>query len=685
MLFREGDYMRKIIGLFMAVVMTLTCLAFGATAVYAAEVIPVYLNGEKITFDSNDAQPQIFSSRTYVPIRKTAESLGLSIDWNSKTETLTFTREGYTIAHTMRSNIVYVNGDPVTFDTKSINRQNRTLMPVRMLAESIGADVEWDDSARCVYITTATPKVKTVSASQTVVPSGTEITLTATASDATSVRFVDSDTKAVVSEVSQYTEATDGTRTFSCKVTPSNDTSDSVIKTYYVYPGTGSSFIETLDSSGKVSVMVSSSVTTTETTTETTTSKSTSYEVGVQDNYESDHMVSLKVNKTSLEVDEYLQITVKTDSEVNRVKVTNSTNEKNAVASTYDKSGDDRVFTIKTKLTQKGKNTLSVYLSTEDGGYESDAQNIIVKVTDEDDDSDTEYDDMEIIDIDTPDDEIYKGEEVTVDIYTSKDITEVAIYNSDDKRMASTAFKNKTYSNKYRWRLTFDMDSDDTAKYTVYAYNADGDETKDTFKLEGDSYSKSDIVVVSVVQKTKDVEEGEDCKLIVRTTKSAEKVVIKTKGGKELATSTSGSSASSGIKEFKVTIEAQDSDTTYVAYAYDDDDDVDSRKFTLDVDEEETPEINSVELSDTTVDVDDDVDVTVYTNQAVEKLWIEDASGDRVSKKLTKPDDETSDEYIWELDFTAEKSGSRVSYVVIAQGDSSTDIDEYDFKIRVDK
>jgi hypothetical protein len=680
--------MRKIIGLLMSVVMAFTCLSLGATAVYADDVIPVYLNGERITFDSNDAQPQIFSSRTYVPIRKTAESLGLTIDWNSKTETLTFTREGYTIAHTMRSNIVYVNGSPVTFDTKSINRQNRTLMPVRMLAESIGADVEWDDSARCVYITTATPKVKTVSASQTVVSSGTEITLTATATDATAVRFVDSDTKAVVSEVSQYTEATDGTRTFSCKVSPSNNAEDSVIKTYYVYPGTGSSFIETLDSSGKVSIMVSNAnatTTTTETTTETTTSKSTSYEVGVQDNYESDHIVSIKPNKTTLEVDEYLQLTIKTDNEVNRVKVTNNTNEKNAVASTYDTSGSDRVFTIKTKLTQKGKNTLSVYLSTEDGGYESDAQDVIIKVTDEDDDSDTEYDDMEIIDIDTPDDEVYKGEEVTVDIYTSKDITEVAIYNSDDKRMASTGFKNKTYSNKYRWRLTFDMDSDDTEKYTVYAYNEDGDETKDTFKLEGDSYSKSDIVVLSVVQKTQDVEEGEDCKLIVRTTKSAEKVVIKTKGGKELATSTTSSSASSSVKEFKVTIEAQDSDTTYVAYAYDDDDDVDSRKFTLDVDEEENPEINSVELSDTTVDVDDDVDVTVYTNQAVEKIWIEDSSGDRVSKKLTKPDDETSDEYIWELDFTAEKAGSRVSYVVVAQGDSSTNIDEYDFKIRVDK
>lgn len=114
----------------MTFVMTLGCMTFASpAAVSAAEIIPVYLNGEQIVFDSNDAQPQIFSQRTYVPIRKTAESLGLTIDWNSKTETLTFTREGVTIAHTMRSDIVYVNGNPKRFDTKSINKNNRTLMP----------------------------------------------------------------------------------------------------------------------------------------------------------------------------------------------------------------------------------------------------------------------------------------------------------------------------------------------------------------------------------------------------------------------------------------------------------------------------------------------------------------------------------------------------------------------------
>lgn len=675
--------MRRIIGIMMTIIMALGCFGIsGSTAVYAAEIIPVYLNGEQIVFDSNDAQPQIFSQRTYVPIRKTAESLGLTIDWNSKTETLTFTREGVTIAHTMRSDIVYVNGNPVRFDTKSINKNNRTLMPVRMLAESIGAEVEWDDTKRCVNITTDTPKIKSVSASNTVVASGTEIALSATATGASAVKFVDSDTKEVISEVKQYTEATDGTRTFICKLTPTNTESDSVIKTYYVYPGSGSGYIESLESSGKVSVMISSAaITTKETTTETTTKKS-SDELGVQSNYESDHMVSIKLSSKNVEIDDYVELVIKTDDEVNRVKVTNNFSDKNAVVSSYDEDDDEREFTVKTKMTKKGTVKLYVFLSTEDGSYETDSQTVIVKVTDPDDDSDEDYGDLEIIDIEVPDEDVYKGEDAKVIIYTSTDITEVSVYNSDDERMASTAFTSKKYSNKYKWTLSFEMESDETEKFTVYAYDEDGNETKDTFKISGDSYSKSDLVVLNVEQKTKDVEEDEDCKLVIRTTKSAEKVIVKTKGGKELGSSEKGSTSGSA-KEFKVTITAGDADDEYVAYAYDDDDNSDSRKFTLDVYEAEKAEINSVDISDTTVDEGDDVQVTVYTNKAVEKVWIEDASGDKVDR-VSKPDREKNNEYIWELEFNADDAGSRVSYMVVAQGEDKDDTDEYDFKIKVE-
>jgi len=67
------------------------------------------------------------------------------------------------------------------------------------------------------------------------------------------------------------------------------------------------------------------------------------------------------------------------------------------------------------------------------------------------------------------------------------------------------------------------------------------------------------------------------------------------------------------------------------------------------------------------------------------RVWIEDSEGNRVSKRVSNPDDEDGDEYIWELDFNADETGSRVSYLIIAEGEDSDDTDEYDFKLRVDE
>lgn len=160
--------MKRLTGLLLSFLMMVTTLCFPSISFGATEVVPVYLNNKAITFAANDAQPQIFQNRTYVPIRTTCDALGLTIDWNSKTETLTFTREGVTIAHTMRSKIVYINGVKQTFDTASINKNNRTLMPIRMLAESIGATVTWDNDTRSVHITTQTLQLTITQATQTI-------------------------------------------------------------------------------------------------------------------------------------------------------------------------------------------------------------------------------------------------------------------------------------------------------------------------------------------------------------------------------------------------------------------------------------------------------------------------------------------------------------------------------------
>ena len=49
--------------------------------------------------------------------------------------------------------LVYVNGEAKKFDTSSINANGTTLVPIRMLAEAIDANVSWGENSKSVYIT----------------------------------------------------------------------------------------------------------------------------------------------------------------------------------------------------------------------------------------------------------------------------------------------------------------------------------------------------------------------------------------------------------------------------------------------------------------------------------------------------------------------------------------------------
>lgn len=124
-----------------------------ATPVYTKEV-NLEVNGEKVNFPENDAKPVIIDNRTYVPVRVVADALGINIGWDTKISEITFTRNDVKVTHIRGSSVVCVNGKTIQFDTHSINEKNRTLMPVRMIAESVGANVAWDSSTETVKIYT---------------------------------------------------------------------------------------------------------------------------------------------------------------------------------------------------------------------------------------------------------------------------------------------------------------------------------------------------------------------------------------------------------------------------------------------------------------------------------------------------------------------------------------------------
>ena len=112
--------------------------------------ISVIVNGMSVVFDQ---PPIIENGRTLVPLRAIFESLGAEVEWDQPTQTVTAVRGDTTIALTIGSRILTKNGEEVMLDVPAQIVNSRTLVPVRAIAESFGAEVGWDQNTRTVTIT----------------------------------------------------------------------------------------------------------------------------------------------------------------------------------------------------------------------------------------------------------------------------------------------------------------------------------------------------------------------------------------------------------------------------------------------------------------------------------------------------------------------------------------------------
>lgn len=631
---------------FFAFMLSMSAIAFAAEPVY------VYINNELVQYE--DATPQIMNNRAMVPFRLTAEKLGATIDWNSKTEVMTLTKGTRTVVHKLRSNVVTVNGEAAVFDTSSAVLQDRTMMPVRMLAEALGSQVDWDSSTRSVIIKSDEPTVTTAYFSENVITSGSEATLSVVANTSTEkVKAVDVTTGSILGESFNYTDNSGGGRLFVIKWSPSVDTS--LYKTVQVYAGNGTSYNE-----------------------------SQSITVGVNVTVDNKPKISsVKADDNTVDKNDYVTLTVLANQATDRIKVTNDFKSGSNEFTTFTEKGNQREFTAKVRMTVKGECTLSVYAGNADG-YTSEYQTVSIDVDtskNRDDDDDDDDEELKIIDIEVLNDNIAVDEEAEVNIITSTDITQVKVFDEDDKQIVKKNFHTSKDGDELTWRVQIEVKDSGRNRYTVYAYNEDEDYDSDSFSISGENYSNNRIYIVNITSKSGDLAYGDTGKFTVKTTSVGEKIIVKDYKGNQIAEVTSPNSSSGGYRTFDFSVKLDNRNYDYfTVYAYDDEDNVDSKKYYVDMDVEEEPEIIDVKIEEKTVDEGDDIEITVYTNDAVTRVWVEDEDDRRVANKK-KYDEKDGDEYIWEISFEAEDEG-RISYTVFAENEDGEE-DEYSFSIKV--
>lgn len=145
--------MRKVF-VFVALIALLLPLAQLGEASAQANPIRITLNGRQL---ATDVAPVIQSGRTLVPFRAIFEALGARVTWDEATNTVAGYRGRQAIILELGSTTAWVNGPSVRLDIAPQAVNGRTMVPLRFVAERLGAQVEWVDATQTVAINATLP------------------------------------------------------------------------------------------------------------------------------------------------------------------------------------------------------------------------------------------------------------------------------------------------------------------------------------------------------------------------------------------------------------------------------------------------------------------------------------------------------------------------------------------------
>ena len=87
-----------------------------------------------------------------LPIRFVVEALGGTVTWDEATQTVSIVKDDITIEIYINQSFALVNGEPVQLDAPAYIANDRTYLPLRFVAENLGATVEWNAVDRTVTI-----------------------------------------------------------------------------------------------------------------------------------------------------------------------------------------------------------------------------------------------------------------------------------------------------------------------------------------------------------------------------------------------------------------------------------------------------------------------------------------------------------------------------------------------------
>lgn len=105
------------------------------------------VDNEKMQIDPDNlsVKPLEYNDRTLVPVRFVSENFGAQVGWDEATQTVTIQKDDILIQMVVGQTTYAVNGTAYTLDAAPVIFYDRTMIPLRAMAEALNKQVYWND------------------------------------------------------------------------------------------------------------------------------------------------------------------------------------------------------------------------------------------------------------------------------------------------------------------------------------------------------------------------------------------------------------------------------------------------------------------------------------------------------------------------------------------------------------
>lgn len=111
------------------------------------------IDGESVPIDDTGSVAYVENGRTMMPVRGIAEAIGAEVSYEGETQTVKVENEDTVIALTIGDDEMRVNGEKVMLLSAPEIRDERTMLPVRDVAEALDCEVEWVQDTQTAIFT----------------------------------------------------------------------------------------------------------------------------------------------------------------------------------------------------------------------------------------------------------------------------------------------------------------------------------------------------------------------------------------------------------------------------------------------------------------------------------------------------------------------------------------------------